>query len=171
MVQVRKSCSCGIMIEVCINDSFQFFRIFFLESFPGRGLWFPTGDLFFRWRVSFLSGGHPMGRHWFWWGVFKKKKHRMGGAPPCPTPKPCTVQSFVTETWLPVLCPVGWTCWALVGNIRKTYFEKFSKPITSNNRIFFFFACAALYFSSKHENLDCMFLSCHVHISDWIHTL
>ena len=86
-------------------------------------------------------------------GGFSKKKHRMGGAPPCTTPKTCTVQSFVTETWLPVLCPVGWTCWALVGNTRKTYFEKFSKPITSNNRIFFFFACAALYFSSKHRTL------------------
>ena len=47
---------------------------------------FQLRGVFFRWGASFLSGGHPIGRHWFWWGGGSKKIVRWGrGFPHAPS--------------------------------------------------------------------------------------
>ena len=93
MLQVRKSCSCGIfaiffqccfMIETqAINEGFRFFRVFFQESLSGRGLHFSMGAVCFSVGGGFIfKWGHQFG--WGAEGGFEKKLQDGGGASPLP---------------------------------------------------------------------------------------
>ena len=103
MLQVRKSCSCGIsdiffqccfMIETSINDSFRFSKFFFSRNhFLEEGFTFQwRGGLFFRWGRGFIFKwvGSPWGGDWFWWGGWKKNCRMEGAYPHAPHyGKPC----------------------------------------------------------------------------------